>query len=149
MRLAAFLRKVLITRLMMCENKEPQEGAARRHRILVAEDNPSNYKLVEVLLRRDYDLLHAPDGAQAIEMFRANPVPLVLMDISMPVMDGYEALKGIRELAPDVPVIALTAYAFESDRQRMFQAGFNECLAKPLRADELRQRIAAFLSECE
>ena len=62
------------------------------------------------------------------------------------VMDGYEALRGVREISPDVPVIALTAYAFETDRYRMFQAGFNECLAKPLRADELRTRIAALLS---
>ena len=68
------------------------------------------------------------------------------MDINMPVMDGYEALRGVREISPDVPVIALTAYAFETDRHRMFQAGFNECLAKPLRADELRMRIAALLS---
>ena len=67
-------------------------------------------------------------------------------DINMPVMDGYEALRGVREISPDVPVIALTAYAFETDRYRMFQAGFNECLAKPLRADELRTRIAALLS---
>lgn len=127
---------------MVCENS----GAALRSRVLVAEDNPSNYKLVEVLLRRDYDLVHAVNGAEAVELFRTQGADLVLMDINMPVMDGYEALRGVREISPDVPVIALTAYAFETDRQRMFQAGFNECLAKPLRADELRTRIAALLS---
>lgn len=132
---------------MVCENHEIQGDAVSRRRILVAEDNPSNYKLVEVLLRRDYDLLHAMNGELAVEMFRENAVDLVLMDISMPVMDGYEALEKIRVLAPSVPVIALTAYAFEADRQRMFQAGFDDCLAKPLRADELRQRIAEFLAE--
>lgn len=112
----------------------------------MAEDNPSNYKLVEVLLRRDYDLLHAWNGKEAVALFSDSRPDLVLMDINMPVMDGYEALRGVREIAPDVPVIALTAYAFETDRQRMFQAGFNECLAKPLRADELRTRITALLS---
>mgnify|MGYP002585994396 FL=1 len=127
---------------MVCENS----GAALRSRVLVAEDNPSNYKLVEVLLRRDYDLVHAVNGAEAVELFRTQGADLVLMDINMPVMDGYEALRGVREISPDVPVIALTAYAFETDRHRMFQAGFNECLAKPLRADELRTRIAALLS---
>lgn len=127
---------------MVCENS----GAALRSRVLVAEDNPSNYKLVEVLLRRDYDLVHAVNGAEAVELFRTQGADLVLMDINMPVMDGYEALRGVREISPDVPVIALTAYAFETDRHRMFQAGFNECLAKPLRADELRMRIAALLS---
>lgn len=120
--------------------------AGNRPRLLVAEDNPSNFKLVEVLLRRDYDLSHAWDGKQAVELFAAEHPDLVLMDINMPVMDGYEALRLVREISPDVPVIALTAYAFETDRQRMFQAGFDECLAKPLRADELRARIASLLS---
>ena len=117
-----------------------------RPRLLVAEDNPSNFKLVEVLLRRDYELVHAWDGRQAVDMFAEVHPDLVLMDTNMPVMDGYDALRLIRERAPDIPVIALTAYAFETDRQRMFQAGFNECLAKPLRADELRSRIASLLS---
>lgn len=86
------------------------------------------------------------NGKEAVALFSDSRPDLVLMDINMPVMDGYEALRGVREIAPDVPVIALTAYAFETDRQRMFQAGFNECLAKPLRADELRTRITALLS---
>lgn len=117
-----------------------------RPRILVAEDNPSNYKLVEVLLRRDYELVHAWDGAEAVRMFRDAGADLILMDISMPVMDGYGALREVRALAPGLPVIALTAYAFEADRQQMFAAGFDDCLAKPLRADELRAKVAALLS---
>ena len=129
---------------MECDNSVNPVG--NRPRLLVAEDNPSNYKLVEVLLRRDYALLHAWNGKEAVALFSDSRPDLVLMDINMPVMDGYEALRGVREIAPDVPVIALTAYAFETDRQRMFQAGFNECLAKPLRADELRTRITALLS---
>ena len=99
-----------------------------------------------MLLRRDYELVHAWDGRQAVDMFAEVHPDLVLMDINMPVMDGYDALRLIRERAPDIPVITLTAYAFETDCQRMFQAGFNECLAKPLRADELRSRIASLLS---
>ena len=129
---------------MECDNSVNPVG--NRPRLLVAEDNPSNYKLVEVLLRRDYDLLHAWNGEEAVALFADCRPDLVLMDINMPVMDGYDALRLIRERAPDIPVIALTAYAFETDRYRMFQAGFNECLAKPLRADELRTRIAALLS---
>ena len=72
---------------MVCEDG----GAALRPRVLVAEDNPSNYKLVEVLLRRDYDLAHAVNGAEAVKLFRAQGADLVLMDINMPVVDGYEA----------------------------------------------------------
>ena len=86
------------------------------------------------------------ENTEAVDMCAEVHPDLVLMDINMPVMDGYDALRLIRERAPDIPVIALTAYAFETDRQRMFQAGFNECLAKPLRADELRSRIASLLS---
>ena len=102
---------------MECDNSVNPVG--NRPRLLVAEDNPSNYKLVEVLLRRDYDLLHAWNGKEAVALFSDSRPDLVLMDINMPVMDGYEALRGVREIAPDVPVIALTAYAFETDRQRM------------------------------
>lgn len=130
---------------MVGENSD----APVRRRLLVAEDNPSNYKLVEVLLRRDYDLVHAVNGAEAVELFRAQGADLVLMDINMPVMDGYEAFRLIRELSQEVPVIALTAYAFETDRRRMFDAGFDDCLAKPLRADELRAKVAAKLAEKE
>lgn len=113
-----------------------------RPRILVAEDNPSNYKLVEVLLRGKYDLVHAWDGAEAVKLFSEQGADLVLMDISMPVLDGYGALEGIRAIDPRQKVIALTAYAFEADRQRMFEAGFDDCLAKPLRSEELRTRVA-------
>lgn len=126
--------------------QEPSEGKTSRSRILVAEDNPSNYKLVEVLLRRDYELSHASDGAETVELFRRDGADLVLMDISMPVMDGYEAFRQIRALSADVPVIALTAYAFETDRQRIFAAGFTDCMAKPLRAAQLRERIAELLA---
>lgn len=130
---------------MVGENSD----APVRRRVLVAEDNSSNYKLVEVLLRRDYDLVHAVNGAEAVELFKAQGADLVLMDINMPVMDGYEAFRLIREFSQEVPVIALTAYAFETDRRRMFDAGFNDCLAKPLRADELRAKVAAMLAEKE
>lgn len=117
----------------------------KKPRILVAEDNPSNYKLVEVLLRRNYELIHAWDGKQAIEMYIAEKPDMVLMDISMPVMDGYGALRGIREVNPQAVVVALTAYAFEADRQQMFDAGFNDCMAKPLTPGDFQQQVAAYL----
>ena len=86
---------------MECDNSVNPVG--NRPRLLVAEDNPSNYKLVEVLLRRDYDLLHAWNGKEAVALFSDSRPDLVLMDINMPVMDGYEALRGVREISPDVP----------------------------------------------
>lgn len=133
---------------MACDN-ESATAAVRRSRILVAEDNVGNFKLVEALLKRDYDLRHACHGGQAVEMFRAEGADLVLMDINMPTMDGYEAFEAIRALSADVPVIALTAYAFETDRQRIAAAGFTAFLPKPLRASELRAQIAALLADRE
>ncbi|MEG1700338.1 MAG: response regulator [Alistipes sp.] len=132
---------------MKSETNGTLEPTAPRFRILVAEDNPSNYKLVEVLLRRDYELMHAWDGAEAVELFRTQGADLILMDISMPVMDGYEALRQIRILSADIPVIALTACAFEADRQHIADAGFTECMAKPLRVGELRTRVASILAQ--
>lgn len=125
---------------MQTPESNPTSEAARPT-ILVAEDNPSNYKLVEVILRNTYTLLHAENGEEALTLYREFKPDLVLMDINMPILDGYGALEKIRAEFPEARVIALTAYAFETDRQRMFQAGFNECLAKPLRIDELKRII--------
>ena len=116
--------------------------------ILICDDAAFMRMMIkDILTKNGYEIAgEAENGQKAVEKYNETKPDLVLMDINMPVMDGYEALRGVREISPDVPVIALTAYAFETDRQRMFQAGFNECLAKPLRADELRTRIAALLS---
>lgn len=130
---------------MACDN-ESAAAPVSRSRILVAEDNIGNYKLVEALLKRDYELRHACHGGEAVELFRAEGADLVLMDINMPVMDGYEAFRAIRALSADVPVVALTAYAFEADRQRIAAAGFTAFLAKPLRAADLRALVASLLA---
>ena len=116
--------------------------------ILICDDAAFMRMMIkDILTKNGYEIAgEAENGQKAVEKYNETKPDLVLMDINMPVMDGYDALRLIRERAPDIPVIALTAYAFETDRQRMFQAGFNECLAKPLRADELRSRIASLLS---
>ncbi|MEG0788788.1 MAG: response regulator [Alistipes sp.] len=124
-------------------HKEPAQPT--RVKILIAEDNPSNYKLVEVILRNDYELIHAENGQQAIELFSKHAPQLVLMDINMPVMDGYQAMEGIHAIAPQVPVVALTAYAFDTDRIAMLKAGFVCCITKPLRMVELKNTISDIL----
>lgn len=100
--------------------------------ILVAEDIMSNYLLVKALLKGRYSLIHANNGQEAIDIVRRQPVDLVLMDMKMPVMDGIETTVSIRSFDADIPIIALTAYAFESDRSAALQAGCNEYLVKPL-----------------
>lgn len=92
--------------------------------VLVAEDNESNYLLCESILEDDYELLHALNGREAIEMALEHKPDVILMDLMMPDIDGYEATRQIREKLPDVPVIAVTAYAFHRPRkgaQQRFQ----------------------------
>mgnify|MGYP001104700467 CR=1 FL=1 len=115
--------------------------------ILVAEDNESNYKLFESILKYDYHLIHAWDGQEAVNLFREYNPQIVLMDINMPVMDGYEATREIRKLSLDVPIIAVTAFAYASDEQRVMENGFDGYMAKPISAPQLRQQIAAILQK--
>lgn len=100
--------------------------------ILVAEDNESNFILMSYILKRDYQYVRAHNGQEAVDLVAKGGIDLVLMDIKMPVMDGLEATKKIRETNPDLPVVALTANAFDSDRQLAFDAGCNDFLSKPV-----------------
>ena len=80
-------------------------------KILVAEDTESNFLLLSIILRRDYEILRAFNGAEAVEICRAEHPDLILMDIKMPVMDGLEATKVIRTFNEEIVIIALTANA--------------------------------------
>lgn len=102
---------------------------ARKPLILIAEDVESNYKLLEIILKKEYELLWAKNGREAVDYALEHHPDAVLMDIKMPVMDGIEALKEIRRHTTQLPVIMQTAYAFDTDRrgsrmQRLYyQAG--------------------------
>ena len=113
--------------------------------ILIAEDNDSNYRLFESILRKEYTLLHAWNGQEAVEIYRQHRPHLVLMDINMPVMNGYEATAEIRKLSESVPIIAVTAFAFASDEQKVLQSGFDGYMAKPINALQLRTQIIDML----
>lgn len=112
-------------------------GADNRPLILVAEDNESNYFLFSSILEDDYRLVHAWNGREAVELFPETQPDLILMDINMPYMDGYEATRRIRQQSATVPVIAVTAYAFSSDKTRIMENGFNSYISKPVDADRL------------
>jgi len=114
--------------------------------ILVAEDHESNYKLFESILKRDYHLLHAWDGQEAVELFSTHHPHIVLMDLNMPVMDGYEATRRIREISTRVPIIAVTAFAYASDEAKVMQSGFDDYMAKPINPGQLKAKIADILS---
>ena len=136
---------------------QPQEvpvpPAPRRlvGRVLVAEDNPVNALVVEAMLRQfGLEVELVENGAQAVDRWQHGRPDLLLMDCQMPELDGFAATGAIRareeELGlPRVPIVALTANAFESDRERCLEAGMDEYLAKPFREEELRALLACYL----
>tara|TARA_R110002050_G_scaffold98121_2_gene203897 strand:+ start:12349 stop:12762 length:414 start_codon:yes stop_codon:yes gene_type:complete len=107
--------------------------------ILIAEDEEFNYLyLAEVLNEFNVELYRAKDGLSAVERCQSNlEIDLVLMDIRMPVMDGYTATKEIKKIRPELTVIAQTAYAMESDRKRALEEGCDDYISKPIKRDDL------------
>lgn len=122
-----------------------QAVASDKPTLLVAEDNESNYFLISSMLEDDYNLIHAWNGREAVEMYTEHKPDLILMDINMPLMDGYEATRRIRQQSADVPVIAVTAYAFSSDRTRIMENGFNSYVSKPVNPERLMNEINRLL----
>ena len=117
------------------------------YKILVAEDNDSNFILMTYILKRSYEFVRAKNGQEAVDMVAEGGIDLVLMDIKMPVMDGLEATKKIKEANPDLPVIALTANAFDSDRYDAMAAGCDDFLSKPVSSENCLETIAKFLDK--
>ena len=116
-------------------------------KILVAEDNDSNYILMTYILKKRYEYDRARNGQEAVEMVKNGQFDLVLMDIKMPVMDGLEATKQIKQLDRDLPIIAVTANAFDSDRQLAFDVGCDDFLAKPISSDACLRTISKIIGE--
>jgi CheY-like chemotaxis protein len=108
-------------------------------RVVVVEDNPDNRELVRVLLSGLYEVTEYESGPQALEGIRADKPDLVLLDVSLPQIDGPEVVRNIR-MDPrlrDLPVIALTAHAMAGDREKFLSAGFTDYLTKPIIDDAL------------
>ena len=118
-------------------------------RILVVEDNPMNMKVVLMTLKRHgYTLLEAIDGEEALEVATREKPDLILMDIQLPKMDGFEVTRRLRQM-PDfkqTPIIALSAYAMKGDREKGMEAGFDDYLSKPVNTRELPKVIEDMLS---
>jgi PAS domain S-box-containing protein len=125
---------------MTGEAKVPQHGVESisydwgGKTILIVEDEVNNHTfLEEILSRRNVKILHAWDGFEAVEQVMTHPeISLVLMDIKMPVMDGFEATRFIKKFRPSLPVIAQTAYALASDRERAMKGGCDDFIVKPI-----------------
>jgi two-component system sensor histidine kinase/response regulator len=125
-------------------------GSGRAPRVLVAEDNPVNQKVAALLLSKmNYEVEVVANGREALEAVRAGSFDLVLMDCQMPEMDGFEATLAIRALyarGEGPPIVALTANAFEGEREKCLAAGMDDYLAKPIKPDLLRKKMVEWIA---
>lgn len=114
--------------------------------ILIAEDEESNYRYLEMVLSRTKaKIVWAKDGVEAINLCKEHKPDLILMDIKMPNMDGFEATREIKKTYPEIPIIAQTAFAMENDERMSLEAGCNAYLSKPIRATKLIETLSTFL----
>ena len=116
-------------------------GSDKKLSILVAEDMEDNYRLCEAILASRYELHWAHNGEEAISLFLKFQPDIILMDIRMPEVNGYEATEAIRQMSATVPIIALTAFAYEEDRQKIMHSGFTDFLTKPISSKVLLVKL--------
>ena len=115
--------------------------------VLIAEDEAGNFLLLkELLIDLDLNIIHCKNGQEAVDTCKLNDtIDLIIMDIKMPVMDGLEATELIKKFRPNLPIIALSAYALE-DEVKKFRKVFDDYVTKPLNINSLSQKIIEFLS---
>jgi len=119
-------------------------------KLLIVEDNDENWDMLSRRLqRRDYDVVRAADGAQAVDMAQTEAPNLILMDMNLPIMDGWEATRQIRARpgGAAIPIIVLTAHAMSGDREKALQAGCDDYHTKPVELPQLLTQIEALLSD--
>ncbi len=140
-------RLPIITRYSILENKKHTRV------ILIVEDMETNRLMAQALIgKMGYKTDHAVNGKQAVEKVAQNQYDLILMDCQMPIMDGFEATQKIREYEKQfnkghIPIVAMTGNAFEKDRQKCFEAGMDDFIAKPVEPDILSGKIGSNLME--
>ena len=128
-------------------NETPQEQIPEKQAcILIAEDTDSNYDLLNAILGKNYRLVHAHDGMEAVIMYDEVKPDLILMDIKMPNLDGLEATKIIRELSATVPIVVQSAYAYPQDQKAAKEAGCSDFISKPIVQSELKKMLNKWLS---
>lgn len=116
--------------------------------ILVVEDVDTNKIFFDAALRKtNAKILWAKDGLEAVEMYKENRIDLVLMDLQLPVMDGYTATREIKKIDPVVPIIAQTAHVMSGEREKCIEAGCDDYLAKPIRLQILMETLSKYLNK--
>lgn len=113
--------------------------------ILVAEDDKSNFLIDNYYLRKKYEVAHAVDGLDVIEKCEQLKPDLILMDIHMPNLNGIEAMRRIKEKHPDLPIIALTAFAYDGEDQTYIGYGFDCFIVKPIKIESFYKSLESLL----
>ena len=103
--------------------------------------------MLQAVLKQQYRLIYATNGRQAVQMFKKYEPDLILMDIKMPVMDGFAATREIRKLSSDVPVMALSAFAYDKEKEKAKECHFNDYLVKPVDIPLLKYKIKYYLNK--
>lgn len=132
-----------VSQSLFQEKKSVPEDMKRT--ILVAEDVEANFILANAILKKEYTVIHAVNGEDAVSKFITEKPDLILMDIKMPVMDGFEATRRIREISADIPVIAVTAHAFSTEQEQALRAGCNSVISKPYTSSLLKETIKSYI----
>ncbi|WP_321288336.1 response regulator [uncultured Sunxiuqinia sp.] len=115
-------------------------------KILIAEDVESNFLYLSAVLSKIKAKIYwAKNGKEAIEIFNREEVDLVLMDLQMPEMNGYEATKIMKAQRPDLPIVAQTAFAMSDDREKALDAGCDDYLAKPIKSKDLLNTVEKYM----
>jgi len=120
----------------------------KKFTLLVIEDDEASYKLIEAALRViDIEILHADNGQDGINLFSKHNVDLVLLDIQLPGMDGYEVLDHLKKIKPEIEVIAQTAYSMSDDKEKCIERGCSNFLSKPINIMQLRALITEYMEK--
>lgn len=116
--------------------------------LIVEDDQSSRLYLNKILERTGVILLNAGDGQEAIDVALKNPdIDIILMDIQLPVIDGYKSTEKIREFMPDVIIIAQTAYGLLGDKEKIIESGFNDYIIKPILSQNLIEKMISNLGK--
>jgi PAS domain S-box-containing protein len=120
--------------------------SVRKKKILVAEDDPSSFLLIgQIFEGTKNELVHASNGREAVDLFKNDVFDLILMDINMPVMGGLEATRVIKSINSEIPIIAISAHAFKSDKNLAFESGCDYYITKPLKVNDLMELVREVL----
>lgn len=124
-------------------NQLPTSKGEEEGTILIAEDDNINYLLFQKIMKaKNYKIIRAQNGQEAVDICLSNPnIGLVLMDIKMPIMDGFEAFEKISPIRPNLPIIAQTAFSSSEDKDKIFKVGFNDYITKPINRERLFELI--------